>query len=42
MGVLAAIFYNMDNENETAPKPGWISLTIAAIVFISATVPSLL
>lgn len=40
--VLASIFYKMDNENETAPKPGWISLTIAAIVFISATVHSLM
>lgn len=40
--VLAAVFYKMDNENETATKPGWISLSVAAIVFISATIPSLL
>lgn len=40
--VIAYVFYNMDNENETAPAPGWIVLTIASIVFISATVPSLM
>jgi hypothetical protein len=40
--VIAAIFYKMDIETETASKHGWISLTIAAVVFISATVPSLI
>ena len=40
--IIASIFYKMDNENETAPMPGWIVLTIASIIFISAAVPSLL
>jgi hypothetical protein len=40
--VIASVFYKMDDANETAPSPGWIVLTIASIIFISATVPSLL
>ncbi len=40
--VLAVVFYKMNDDTEEAPAPGWIAISIAVIIFVSAVVPSLM
>jgi hypothetical protein len=40
--VIASVFYKMNNEDETAPAPGKVVLTISVLVFLSAVIPSLM